>query len=309
MSVDHPRQESVSDPARKQKRWWGAILIVLGGLMITIGLGYALLNVAGDLLPIFLGVILAYAGVRILNRGKRHFVPVGLAALRKDPRPPVLYLRPFLEDGALNQISQNAINRGFSERGTWRHAGLIFRFLDTYEQHIAFAFRKIGPFVAIGDPTEGLPQLGAIRVYVGEDGNWQQMVSRLASQASYVLLQIGRSDGLMWEVQFVINNVQPEQLILCLPNQKWKLSRLSGPKKREQKRQELYQDFREKTRDYFPKSLPEGIGSAMFIYFDRNWTPIPSYYQSERIFSFDRSKKKQRDPKLEALNWLNSIIH
>ena len=56
-------------------------------------------------------------------------------------------------------------------------------------------------------------------------GDWQQMVSTLASQARYVLLQIGSSNGLMWEVQYIVNHVRPEQLILCLPNQKIKISK------------------------------------------------------------------------------------
>ena len=95
---DHPQLELKFNPALKQKRWWGGTLVFLGGVMITTGLGYALLNIFGELLPILLGVILAYIGVRILNRGKRHFVPVGLSALKKDHRPPVLYLRPFSEE-------------------------------------------------------------------------------------------------------------------------------------------------------------------------------------------------------------------
>ncbi len=129
---------------------------------------------------------------------------------------------------------------------------LFVRFLDTYEQTIGFAFRHMGPLVAIGDPTDGLPHLGAYRIYVGQEGDWQQMVSALAAKASYVLMQIGNSDGLMWEVQYIVNHVRPEQLVLCLPNEKIKITRLSGPKKREQMRQKIYQGFRVKTQDFFP---------------------------------------------------------
>lgn len=301
------------NPALKQKRWWGSVLIFLGGLVVVIGLGYALLNVIGNILLIFVGIFLSYLGVRLINRGKRHFVPVGLAELKNDPRPPVLYLRPFTQDGMTNLMTANAVNRPLGEKGFWRQAMTIFfRFFDTYEQFISFAFRKIGPVAAIGNPTEGLPELGAIRIYVGIDGDWQQMVSNLASQASYVLLQIGKSDGLMWEVQYVINRVRPEQLILFLPNQNQKfftrLRRRDNFQKREQERQNVYQVFRTKTQDFFPQPLPVNIGSAMLIHFDQDWVPIPTYFQSEPVFSFKRSQSPITDPKMEALNWVNSIL-
>jgi hypothetical protein len=308
--TENSRQIELSvNPALKQKRWWGSILVILGGAGILVGLGYTLLNIFGDLLPIILGLLLAYVGVRLLNRGKRHFVPVGLISLQKDPRPPILYLRPFSEEGAVSQVSPNAINRGFAEKGTWRSIALVFRFLDTYEQYIGYAFRKIGPLVAIGNPTDGLPHLGAYRIYVGQEGDWQQMVSILARKASYVLLQIGSSDGLMWEVQHIVNHVRPEQLILCLPNQKLKISRLSGPKKREQRRQQIFKEFQLKTQEFFPKPLPENVGRAMFIYFDQNWNTKLSVFKSEPIFQLKSKQIQQRDPKLEALNWLNSALY
>jgi hypothetical protein len=49
---------------------------------------------------------------------------------------------------------------------------------------------KIGPFVAIGRPGERLPQLGAIRLYVA-DPEWQEMVTRLMSEAALVVLRAG----------------------------------------------------------------------------------------------------------------------
>lgn len=297
------------NPALRQKRWWGGTLIFLGGILIFVGLSYALLNALGDLWLVFLGIIISYVGVKFLNRGRRHFVPVGLAQLEKDSRRPVLYLRPFTQDGGVNFMTSSAMNRGMAEKGFWRMASTFFRFYDTYEQIIALGFHKIGPFVAIGDPTEGLPQLGAIRIYVGIDGDWQSMVSDLAQKASYVLLQIGKTDGLMWEVQHIIENVRPEQLILCLPNQKFKITRLGGFKKREKERQKIYQIFRSKTQKFFSKPLPEKIGGAMFVYFASNWEAQTVHYQSEMVFSFNKQKLIIDDPKIDALNWLNSILY
>ena len=301
------------NPALKQKPWWGGLLIFLGAVIVVIGLGYALLHVLGNLLLILLGLLFSYLGMRLINRGKRHFVPVGLDQLKKDQRPPVLYLRPFTQDGTISLMTWNAVNRSMGEKGFWRQGSTsLFRFVDTYEQFISLAFRKVGPVAAIGNPTEGLPELGAIRIYVGIDGDWQQMVSKLASQASYVLLQIGKSDGLMWEVQYVIQHVRPEQLILFLPNQNEKtsirLKRRDNFQKREQVRQDVWQIFRTKTQNFFPQPLPVKIGSAMLIHFDQDWVPVPTYFRSEPVFSFKRKQPSLTDPKLEALNWLNSIL-
>jgi hypothetical protein len=113
----------------------------------------------------------------------------------------------------------------------------------------------------------------------------------------------------MWEVQYIVNHVRPDQLILCLPNEKLKITRLSGPKKREQRRQKVYQVFREKTQEFFPKPLPMKIGGAMFITFDQDWNPQLSFFQSESIFSFGTRKNQFDNPKLEALNWLNSTLY
>lgn len=311
MTDDKQIELSSTAVGPKQKRWWGGLLITLGGVIAVGGSGLALLSVfnSGDILPIFLSVLIAYLGVRLLNRGRRHFVPVGLAALQKDPRPPILYLRPFSEDGAVNQISMNAMGRGYIEKGSWRQIAAAIRMLDTYEQYIGYAFGKLGPFVSIGDPKEGLPRLGAFRVYVGEAGDWKRMVSDLASQARYVLLQIGHSDGLMWEVDHVVNHVQSEQLILCLPNQKLKLTRPKRPKTREADRLKVYQTFRIKTQYFFPKPLPEQVGSAKFIYFKEDWEPQLSVFRSEKIFSTAGDKDFDEDHKLKALAWLNSVMN
>ena len=46
----------------------------------------------------------------------------------------------------------------------------------THEQRLARTLRKVGPFVAVGDPTEELPLLGAARVYAADEA-WQMTLA------------------------------------------------------------------------------------------------------------------------------------
>ncbi len=293
----------------QQNRLRGWVWRVAGSTIIVAGLGIALISAIDNFAVSILGIFLSYLGVRTLNRGRRHFVPIGLHRLSGDPRPHVLYLRPFDDDGAELQISLATINRSWAARGNWRQLGSMFRFIHTNEQYLSLAFKDIGPLVAIGDPEERLPRLGATRVYARGERGWQDLVAQLAAGARYVLLQIGRSPGLLWEVQFVVDHVRPEQLILFLPNQRLRLTRPMGPAKRERLRREHYQEFRRITAGVFPMPLPESIGPAMFMYFGPHWTPQPSYYRPTMIYPFGRVERHPDDPKLEALDWLNSVVN
>jgi hypothetical protein len=123
--------------------------------------------------------------------------------------------------------------------------------------------RKIGPFVAVGDPTERLPLLGAARMYAADE-DWQATVGELIGRAGVVLLHTGESDGFTWEVRHVIEYGAPERAILSLP---------LDAKRREPSRQERYDAFRRRFGDAFPRPLPEAIGHCQFAYFDADWTP------------------------------------
>src|SRR5205814_5687880 len=72
--------------------------------------------------------------------------------LARDARAPIVYLRPFRADGA-----------EFAKRMWSRVRISPLEAYETYEQRLARTLRKIGPFVAVGDPTERLPLLGAAR--------------------------------------------------------------------------------------------------------------------------------------------------
>ena len=75
---------------------------------------------------------------------------------------------------------------------------------------------RMGPFVAIGDPREGLPDLGATRIYVG-DGDWRQRVEALLDGARLIVLRLSATEGLLWELRTVIARNDPSKLLVLVP--------------------------------------------------------------------------------------------
>ncbi|MGH1488190.1 MAG: hypothetical protein ACRBK7_02155 [Acidimicrobiales bacterium] len=291
----------------KQNRAIGSLWIVGGGVVLLIGGGAALAYSVSSLLLAIVGVFVAYIGMRGVNRGRRHFVRIGMESLADDQRPPVLYLRPFGYDGTDFHVSPGTLGRSAIERGFWRQMGVMMRLIRTSEQLLSRAFRDVGPLVAIGDPGSELPRLGAVRVYAREGLEWQNVVADLAKRSRYVILEIGLSDGVQWEVSFIAHTVPPQKLILSLPSDAKTARRFMRPGKRERRRLEYYAAFRAATVREFPNPLPEKIGQARYIYFEADWTPRPTYYQREIMVPFGRRIRHPEDPKLEALIWLNSV--
>jgi len=126
--------------------------------------------------------------------------------LRRDRRAPVLYLRSFADDGA---AAFERAQPGW--RGRWRHR-LGFA---TPEQELADLLDSVGPLVAIGKPGESLPELGAARLYVGHD-RWQAEVLQLIGRSALVVLRLGESAGVLWELEQVLALVPRQRLILVV---------------------------------------------------------------------------------------------
>src|SRR5262249_29795330 len=112
-------------------------------------------------------------------------------ALQEDQRPPVLLLRSFADDATLN--------------GT-----------DRFEESIAPVLALYGPIVAIGDPKDALPQLGAYRDYVNES-NWQEHVRAYIRTAKVIVLIPGHSHWIQWELAQILEGDFLDKVILVFP--------------------------------------------------------------------------------------------
>ena len=193
-----------------------------------------------------------FASTWVIKRGRRMRVAAGEGVLAEDQRPPIVFLRPFDVDDAESDRSWSSRVRA----SPWE------RYI-THEERLARTLRQVGPFMAVGDPTEELPRLGAARVYAADE-DWQATVDELTARAGVVLLQTGESEGLSWEVQHVVALATPERVILSLP---------PAGKRKGRSRKERYDAFRHRFGEVFPRGLPESVGHSLFVYFDSDWTP------------------------------------
>ncbi|MDQ3765288.1 MAG: succinylglutamate desuccinylase/aspartoacylase family protein [Actinomycetota bacterium] len=124
---------------------------------------------------------------------------------RRNPRSPILYLRSFCDD-EIKMRARAANGRSSLERV------LKVRFEEVVTDHLW----RYGPVVAIGRPGDRLPPLGAARDYVSDE-QWQQKVEQLMLSASIIVLVLGRTEGLAWELKKIIELDLIRKLVVLFP--------------------------------------------------------------------------------------------
>ncbi len=226
-------------------------------------------------------VALAWGISEILKgQGLKHLSASVETILADETRPPVLFLRSFLDDGKTEAVS------GFEQ------AILAFSAVrrPSYEQHLARVVESVGPLVAIGRPDEPLPELGAARLYVS-DAHWRDVVTDLLGRAGLVLFQVGETPNLRWELDQVKQRVRPERALIFLPY---------GLSRSRRKRQVDRRAFLDWAGDALAGLQPEELDNARFLYFDPDgsWTArtlsIPTAVSSEHPLS-DLLRRLARD--------------
>lgn len=137
-----------------------------------------------------IGIVVALIAQRLWRRAQKYEAPAADEAMALDPRPPVLYLRSFKDDGEASIDEKSRLYR--------RVFALIG--VRTPEQELADILDHVGPVIAIGKPGEPLPELGAARLYVSHDA-WQDRVTALMQQAGLIVIRVGHSAGVLWEIE------------------------------------------------------------------------------------------------------------
>src|ERR687891_1738659 len=193
MPVERREQLARASAARAQRdRGVGLLLISLGvAFWLGVVLFFVVLWLAGvkmNDLAYVVGSPVFLASLWLVTRGRRMRVSGAEHVLAEDVRAPIVYLRPFGADQA------KIANRWSSRLRISPREGLE----TTYEQRLARTLRKVAPFVAVGDPTERLPLVGAARVYAADE-EWQETVDELTDRAGVLLVHAGESEGLAWE--------------------------------------------------------------------------------------------------------------
>ncbi len=222
---------------------------------------------------LFLFFSQAFTAVRCLKRRSAH--AFSDADLDNDKRAPILYLRPFTQDSAVLSSGPRIFNilNPFSWGKVMRWRGMLsswaafWKFNWTFEQLLEDRTRHLGPLVAIGQPGAP-PILGAHNLFVGDE--WKDRVADLSRRAQLVVLAAGDTEGIKWEVNFMLKNLEPTKCLIYVENGRY---RLWWPLWRKGSRAKLWKQFRELNQKGFPVPLPEKLGRSSFVGFDAGWVP------------------------------------
>lgn len=290
----------------------GYFLILIGYLSIAIIISISLIIVFQKNLTIesnkiftlspgmISGAILAgLSGLAylIIRYGKRLRMEPGTKILKKDHRPPIVYLRSFILDGSSDLINQNIdiISSGLMVFG-------LSPDYKSFEEKIACTLKEFGPFVAIGNPEEHLPELGANRIYASDE-EWQDEILRLSKKAQIIILGAGITKGFIWELEQVIKSCSPSRVLLFLP-----FNFFSGKKKRDSK-SKAYNEFCKLANSILPHPLPKYHNYSTFMRFDTNWKPIPiKPYRSLRKVVIEMLKRTGVNTPKKRGRFIKSLV-
>jgi hypothetical protein len=219
-------------------------------------------------------MILATSSSRMLRRSKQQRAIGALALLSRDTRSPVIYFRSFTDD----VITARGVNST-----SW----------ITEEEQLAAVLNKIGPAVAIGEPGEDLPAVGASRFYV-PDVQWRDAVRAILPASTLAVLRIGHTESFWWEVEQVIARNAPERILFLVPDN-----------------EELYESFRARLASMTPCALPplpfwqirkwwRGSLQAV-IFFDHSWQATITSVADYQVPFLRRSPAYPLDPILTMI--------
>ena len=141
---------------------------------------------AADLIFIYVVSVFGLVGLRFLLLQAGDALVDGQGKIR----PFILYLRPFRVDvGLLGWVT---------------------------ERQLAHSFKCLGVPVCVGRPGERLPPNGFYRIYFA-NADWQESVLAMATRAKCIVLVVGDTDSLRWEIQQVIDQKLLPKTILLIP--------------------------------------------------------------------------------------------
>jgi TM2 domain-containing membrane protein YozV len=157
---------------------------------------------------IALFVVVAKKGVIFLRTGWKYEIVSAEEVLKRDGRPPVVYIRSFKDDPVIVAATSRA-NKWYGNIFLWTAAVSI-------EQELAFIMNRVGPVVAIGKPGEPLPELGAARLYVGDD-EWQSEITEMMKRSRLVIIRGGTTANLWWEIEQAARVLPLRKLVIVSP--------------------------------------------------------------------------------------------
>lgn len=227
-----------------------AMIIVVGLCVMVVGGGVS---------------VLAFGmGQRLRRQGARMRARDGRTVVLNPGEGPVLLLRSFDDEELQDPRPLTLLQK-------------------RYEETLARSLKQLGPLITLGRPGDDWGFSGAARIYVAH-ANWRRAIHHLMSHSAAVVILVGRTESLWWEIGQAFASVPRERLLLFFPLVSKPVSdrslfadfkefvvrwNLIGNRYRdmEAERRARYRLFREKTSAYLGEALPENLGRAMFLDF------------------------------------------
>lgn len=151
-----------------------------------------------------LAISIASLGIIIFRFALEFWMPHAALIREIDPRRPILLLRSFKDD-RLQVESEMRYD-----------TSQALRVKKDYEEIISEQLKLFGPVIAVGEPGEERRPLGAARQYMSNE-EWQQKVGELAKEALIIILILGRTKGVKWELSRLAQLNQLKKVILVIP--------------------------------------------------------------------------------------------
>jgi hypothetical protein len=189
-----------------------AALALLGGVvLIARSVLERFVPTLGELFPPRLDIqfLLTMTGLGLLSlsswsftRARRHLAASVSEIRARDSRAPILLLRSFGDD-------MIGVFEGYRPSFGRRRS-------KSFEEVLTEHLWEIGPVIAIGRPGESLPRLGAAREYISNQ-DWQARMAEMAASAQRIVLIVGRTDGILWEIRKLLSTGFLGRTILVFP--------------------------------------------------------------------------------------------
>lgn len=191
-------RDGLSLPSRNSWLGWSFILagsaILLGLDLIPDDIYFANNNALARM-----GSYIGSFAFALFVLGRAQFEPTANALLAVDSRPPVLFLRSFLDD---EQISYQRSNRSL-----WDFS---------LEARLTEHFSGTGPFIAVGSPKDKTPTIGAARAHLADE-EWQYTVLDWMDRSALIVVVAGVTGWINWELKKVIERGHTGKLIIIFP--------------------------------------------------------------------------------------------
>lgn len=177
---------------------------IVAGIMFYYGLGATFMGQSNFVLILsFVVLVIGFSSLSVSAPLLSQARTVDFFSERSTSAAPVVFLRSFCDDEI-----------GLGLMGFKLLDGRIY--LRSFEQMISDLFAVVGPLVAIDNPGEELPEQGAQRLCANKF-DWQERIEALMESARFVVIMVGGTPGLAWEIQTVMQGPHLEKTILVFP--------------------------------------------------------------------------------------------